>query len=90
MFQCSCQKRRHHKPPEKIISPIIPVSDQYRPINSRLVLDPDVFLVISCLEVSTYVYFCYKKVIHFHEKNVLCSTDFLLIFMHIIVRISWH
>ena len=84
MFQCSCQKRRHHKTTEKIISPIIPVSDQYRPINSRLVSDPDVFLVISCLEVSTYVYFCYKKVIHFHEKNVLCTdffTDFYVLIL---------
>ena len=63
MFQCSCQKRKHaQKPPEITISPIVPVSDQYRPRNSRLETDPDVFLVISCLEVSTYVFFCYKKV----------------------------
>ena len=60
---CSCHKRLNQKPPTEAIKHKIEfISDRYCPGKPGLVLDPDVFLVISCLEVSTYVYFCYKKV----------------------------
>ena len=60
---CSCNKRLNQKSPNEAIKLKIEfISDRYCPGKPGLVLDPDVFLVISCLEVSTYVYFCYKKV----------------------------
>ena len=44
----------------------VEVSPQYRPGKPKFVTRPDLFLIVSCLEVSAYVYFCYKKVSHIY------------------------
>ena len=57
----------------------VEVSPQYRPGKPKLVIRPDLFLIVSCLEVSAYVYFCYKKVSHiylFRAKLFLLQSLF--------------
>ena len=35
---------------------------EYLKKEPGFVIEPDVFLVVSCIDVSKYVYFCYAKV----------------------------